>query len=147
MYKRIEVISVNGWRKSIGEMTPSKAIIFYNIFPIEFEESNNEIIVPFTSEISNSIRNRMVVAATDASVKDSHMGRCLIISDENKSFKKEHVLYHKKWIDNNSGVAEVIVLLQLLEVIEAKGRHINEGEINIGFDLKKAHKKIINNIK
>ena len=39
------------------------------------------------------------------------------------------------------------MLLQLLEHIEEKGRHINEGAIRIGFDLRKAHKKIINNIK
>lgn len=64
-----------------------------------------------------------------------------------KNFKKENVLYHKGWTDNTSGIAEVLALLELLEAIEVKGRHTNEGEINIGFDLRKAHKKIIKNIK
>ena len=145
-YERIEEISINGWRRCIGEMKPSREMIIYSKFPIEVDESNIEIIVPFSREITDSVRNKTAIAATDASVKESNMGGCWIISDKNKSFEKEHVLYHKRWIENNSDVAEVLVLLELLEVIEAKGRHINEGEINIGFDLRKAHKKIINNI-
>ena len=128
-------------------MTPSREMIVYNIFPLFVEDSNIEIFIPFPSEISDSIKNRTAIAATDASVQESNMGGYWIISNENKSFKKENELYHKRWIENNSGVAEVIVLLELLEVIEAKGRHIDEGEITIGFDLRKAHKKIINDIK
>ena len=146
-YQRTEEIFTNEWRKSIAEMSHSKELIVYNVFPIEVDDSNIEFVVPFPDEISNSIRNRKAVAATDASVKDSCMGGCWIISDENKSFQQKHELYHKEWIDNNSGVAEAIVLLQLLEHIEEKGRHINEGAIRIGFDLRKAHKKIINDIK
>jgi len=49
------------------------------------------------------------------------MGGCWVITDVNKTFRKERILYHKKWGDNSSGVAEVNVLLELLEVIEAKG--------------------------
>ena len=41
----------------------------------------------------------------------------------------------------------MIVLLELLAVIESKGRHIEFGEINIGFDYRNGCKKIVNQIK
>ena len=39
------------------------------------------------------------------------------------------------------------MLLELIEVIEKKSRHINQGKITIGFDYRKSHNKIIKDIK
>lgn len=75
------------------------------------------------------------------------MGGCWIIANAAKSVKKENVICHKEWEDNSSGVAEVIVLLELLAAIESKGRHIEFGEISIRFDHRKGFKKIVNQIK
>jgi len=94
-----------------------------------------------------SIIQRMAYAASDASVKDSSIGGYWILADEHKRFKKEQILYHKQWNNNSSGVAEVLVLLELLEVMEYKGQHIEEGKISIGFDHRQAYKKIVSQIK
>ena len=61
------------------------------------------------------------MAATDASVKGFSMGGCWIIADIDQKFKKEKVLYHKSWKNNTSRIAEIIVLLELLTVLEQKG--------------------------
>lgn len=53
---------------------------------------------------------------------------------------------HKNCEDNASGVAEIIALLELIAVLERKGQHVSEGEIRIGFDYKKGHKKIMKSI-
>ena len=57
-------------------MIPSNAIIFYNAFLVEIEASNNEFIVLFSIEMSNSVINKTVVAATNALVKDSNISGC-----------------------------------------------------------------------
>ena len=46
-----------------------------------------------------------------------------------------------------SGSAEVIVLLELLVVLERRGRGIDYGKIEIGIDYRRAHKKIMSAIK
>ena len=43
--------------------------------------------------------------------------------------------------------AETITLLELLEVLWRKGKHINRGKIQIGFDNKKAYKEIITTLR
>jgi len=71
------------------------------------------------------------------------MGGWWILTSKDKAFKVEKGIYSRNWEDNSSGCAEVIVLLELVTVIEKKGWHITQGEIAIGFDCKKAHKKIV----
>jgi len=44
-------------------------------------------------------------------------------------------------------VAEAIILLELLEVIERKGRYIDSGQITIYFDNQYVYKKIIVDIR
>ena len=56
------------------------------------------------------------------------------------------MLHHKNWEDNTSGCADVIALLELITMLEKNGKHINQGEIRIGFDCKKAYKKIVKSI-
>ena len=64
------------------------------------------------------------------------------MTDTDKNFKLEKTLFYQSWEDNSSGCAEIIVLLELITVLEKKGRHINHGEINIGFDCKKEQRKV-----
>jgi hypothetical protein len=150
VYNKIDDIEIDNWRKCIAEMSPGKQLFIYSKFPpnASMESSSVSInTVPFDDEIKASIRQRTIYAATDASVKDSTMGGCWILEDREKSVRKEHTIYHKQWEDNSSGIAEVMVLLELLEVIEQKGRHIEEGRIVIGFDNRQAYRKIMSPIK
>ena len=69
------------------------------------------------------------------------MARHQHILDRNKGidFKKESCC---KILAYNSIVgAEVIILLKLLESIKRKGRHIEEGSIEVGFSNKKYARK------
>ena len=63
------------------------------------------------------------------------------MTDANKNIKKENILCHKQWSNNSSRVAKVLVLLEMLEVIKAKGWHVEEGENSIGFDHRKSMRK------
>ena len=56
-------------------------------------------------------------------------------------------LYHEKEYTNISGVAKLIVLLELITVLERRERHIANGKIRIGFDNRKNNWNIISSIK
>ena len=116
------------------------------MFPIEYQVNGEHFAPPFNEQITNSIELSKAVTTTDTSVKGYSMSGCWILTDVEKSFKYENILYHKYWKDNVPGSAEVIVLLELISVLERKGRHIEQGEIRIGFDHKKGYKKIIKSI-
>ena len=45
-------------------------------------------------------------------------------------------------MENTSKGAEMITLLELIEVIGNKGKHITSGKIKIGFDNRTSYKKI-----
>ena len=45
-------------------------------------------------------------------------------------------------MDNISKGAETIALLELIEVLGSKGKHITSGKIQIGFDNRTSYKKI-----
>jgi len=49
------------------------------------------------------------------------------------------IMYYKKWEYNTSYVAEAIVLLELLEVLERKGKHIKEELVIVTFDDRYVH--------
>ena len=65
-----------------------------------------------------------------------------IIADRRKELHLQNTLYHKKGGNNTIIGAETITLLELFEVLWRKGKHINRGKIEIGFDNKKAYKEI-----
>jgi len=65
-----------------------------------------------------------------------------IIADRRKELHLQNTLCHKKWGNNTIIGAETITLLELFEVLWRKGKHINRGKIEIGFDNKKAYKEI-----
>ena len=49
-------------------------------------------------------------------------------------------MYHKNWESNTAIGAETIMLLELMEVLLRKGKHIRHGKIRIGFYNRKAYK-------
>ena len=116
------------------------------MFLIQSKSSNQEISILFNNQITESIQQEIAVAASDTSVKDNQMGECWIIANLNSKMLLSNILYHQRWDENISGVAEVITLLELLIVIEKKGRHIRHGKIEIGFDNKKGYDKIVKQI-
>jgi len=69
------------------------------------------------------------------------MGGCWIIANVDKRVRTENMLYYKKWEENMPGIAKVIVLLELITILEKKGRYIQSGGIKMGFDNKKGYKK------
>ena len=87
------------------------------------------------------------MAATDASVKEDRMGGSWIIGNKENKCLLSNRLHHKDWRENTSGAAEVIVLLELITILERKGRNVNSGKIVIGVDYKRAHKKILSDIR
>ena len=97
-------------------------------------EDNEQSYYPFNKNITISIEENKEVAATDASVKGASMGVAWIITDTEKKFEVCDELHNKKWEDNTSGVAEVIVLLELITVLKRRRKHITNEKIRIGFD-------------
>ena len=57
----------------------------------------------------------------DALVKELRMGRYQIITDKDKAFKRENVLYNRNWEYNTPRVVEIIIFLELLTVLECEG--------------------------
>ena len=68
------------------------------------------------------------------------------LTDTNLQTEISRELYHKEWNNNTIGEAEVIVLLELLQVLERKGHHINQGIVKIRFDNRVNHRKIVQDI-
>ena len=74
------------------------------------------------------------VVATDTSDKNREMRGRQIISNKHKIAQISRELYDKKWKDNTSGVDKVIILLELITVLEIRGKYIEHRKIEIGFD-------------
>ena len=127
-------------------MKPSGVFITYGMFHVRDEGIQNDWSPVFNETMTTSIENEMAVAVTDVSTKDGRMGGSWIIGDKNNRRLLGNKLYHKDWRENTSGAAEVIVLLELMMVIQKKGRNINSRKIIIGVDYKRAYKKIIEEI-
>ena len=58
----------------------------------------------------------------------------------------QYGIYHKNWIGNTIIEVETIILLELIEVIERKGRHITRGKLLIGFDNHIAYRDIVKKV-
>ena len=56
------------------------------------------------------------------------------LTNVNQEFESYREIYHKKWENNTNGGTKVAILLELLEVLEHKGRHILSRLVRIGFD-------------
>ena len=68
-----------------------------------------------------SMQNEIVVAATDASVKEGRIGGSWMIRNRENRRLLHNRLCYKDWRENASGAAEVIVLLELVTMSERKG--------------------------
>ena len=133
-------------KKIIAEMKPNGAVIIQGIFHVRNENRKEEWIPPFNEKIKKSIEGGKAVAVINASVKDGKMGGQIIVNTERRELVSNK-LYHKNWIHNTSGSAEVMVLLELITLLEKKGRNIREGKIVIGIDYKRAYRKIEKDIR
>ena len=144
-YRIIDQVIETQWKKVIAEKKPNQAFEIYGIFHVNIESREVEYF-PFNDEITRSIQHRKAFAATDASVKGDRMSGVWIISDIDKNYKISNEMYHMRWRENTAGSAEVIVMLELITVLERRGRHINDGCITIGFDNKRHYRRIVNDI-
>ena len=74
------------------------------------------------------------------------MGGYWIIINKEQTIEVKNTLFHKNWDDNTYKGAEAIILLELIEVIEKKGRHILSGKMTIGLDNRKVYQAIVKGI-
>ena len=92
------------------------------------------------------IEESQAIAASDVSIKDREMGRAWMIKNNNDNKLLSNEIYHKEWKENSNRLAEVIILLELIQVIEQKSRYISNGKIEIALDYRKVYCKIIKQI-
>ena len=74
------------------------------------------------------------------------MARCWFIKDQEGSMLLENLVYHKDWRENTSVGAQYITLLELIEVLYKKGKHIECGTVVIAIGNSKAYNNIIRKI-
>ena len=103
-------------------------------------------MLPFSDSVAQAIIESKVHVASDALAKNNAMAGHWCMKDLQQQMLESSTMFHKEWKCNTIVGAEAIVLLQMLEVIERKGRHITSGKIRIGFDNREAHEKIVNKI-
>ena len=70
-----------------------------------------------------------------------------MLTDKQKKFQIKNKMCHKEWGDNTSGVAELIVLLKLFTIVERRGRHIENGKLEIGFYNRRHHRNILEELR
>jgi len=86
------------------------------------------------------------IAASDASVKDGEMGGAWIIKNNEGDELLSNEIHHKEWNNNSNVSAEAIMLLELIQVIEWKSRHISSGKIVIALDCREVYRKVVKQI-
>jgi len=91
-------------------------------------------------EIISSIKHNIALAIIDAILKDRIMGGFWIIISFTRSAEIKNKMCSKQWSKNANKGAEAIVLLDLIQIINKKSRHIDSGSIKICTDNQKKHK-------
>jgi hypothetical protein len=139
-YEEIEEVNCE-WCNVIADKKENGNVKVHDVLkPLVWPTQRDET-PPFNQEITNSIEQGEAIAALDATRKDITMAGHWIIADRRKELHLQNTLYHKKWGNNTIVGAETITLLELFEVLWRKGKHINRGKIEIGFDKKKPTNK------
>ena len=92
------------------------------------------------------IEESRTIAASDALVKDGEMGGAWMIKNSNGDELIRNEIYHKEWKENSKRLVEVITLLELIQVIEQKSRHISNGKIEIALDYRDVYYKVVKQI-
>ena len=67
--------------------------------------------------------------------------------DANDEIEVKSNTWHKRWEHNAPVSSETIVLLELFEVLERRGRYAEEGSMTIGVDNRKAWNKAVNEMR
>ena len=130
------------WLNAIAIMHSNIQVQLYDILRYNVSTNNMQVVPPFNEEITKAISESKAFAASDASMAKGEMTGYWCIKDGNQNTLIENLLYHKEWMDNTSKGAETITLLELIEVIGSKGKHITSRKIQIGFDNRTSYKKI-----
>ena len=76
-------------------------------------------------------------------MKHGQMGGNWIFTSRTKSFTLNNTLCYKNLTNNTSVGAEAIILLELMEFIERKGRETTSEQITVGIDNSKVHRRLI----
>ena len=108
-------------KELIAEIKPNGSVIVHSIINVATEESSIEYVAPFSAETTSKIEEGKAIANADALTKNNEMEGCQIIADESREINNNNKLHSKKQISNIPSVAEEIVLLELIKVIETKG--------------------------
>ena len=127
---------------AIAMMCNNTRVQLYDILRHNVSTNNRQIIPPFNEEITTAIREGEAFAASDASMAKGEMTGYWCIKDRDKKTLADNLLYHKEWMENTAKGAETITLLELIEVLGRKGKHITSRKIEIGFDNRNSYKKI-----
>ena len=149
MYKEVENLSFEEpmrWKNAIATKHDNGRVEIHDVIPFNASPSAIQSPPPFNEAITKSIEESKAYAASDASAKDGVMSGYWCIRDINKQLLMCNTMYHKQWQDNTVVGAESIVLLELMEILERKGRHIDYGKVQIGFDNRIAYRKIVEQI-
>ena len=131
----------------ILEIKENREVIVHSIFPLEIEIEQRNYDPLFSGEIEVAIRGRKAYAASDAAMKYNQMGGYWKIINTEIKYEISNTLYHKEWGKNTVVGAEVIVMLELLVVLEKKGKNINEGKVIVGLDNRKVCRGTVDEIK
>ena len=70
------------------------------------------------------------------------MGEYWIITNEQQSFQLSNHLYSKQWEKNTPCSTKAIVLLELIEVLYNKGKHIESGLIKVFINNRYNNKRL-----
>ena len=94
----------------------------------------------FNPIIIRIIQNRETFTAGDVLVKGLAIGGYQFITNINKDDKVENSIYSNQQIHNTPKVAETNILLNIVVIINEKGRDITQGKIVITTNNKKYFK-------
>ena len=101
---------------------------------------------PFNNRIIEAIQNKKAYVASDASVKNGQMAGYWTMQDLNQELLLHHHVYHKEQNENMVVRAEAITLLELIKIVERKGRGITHGRLVIRVDNCLVYHRIVENI-
>jgi len=91
----------------------------------------------FSDEIIESIKEYIAIAVVDVSIKDRSIGVTWILSDENNDNENCDDIWNWKWGDNTLLVAEALIILNFLQIIQLNIKGLKEDLINIFTNNKK----------
>ena len=100
----------------------------------------------FSNHITKVIEQNGAYAASKMSVKDTIMvGNCCT-KDVYQNSLLSNQSHHKEQDSNSVISAEAMMLLELIQPVERKQRHVVRGRIIIGFDNKNTYRRIVKEI-